>query len=505
MAKLILVLGDQLSTDLSSLRHYQPEDRVLMAEVMAEATYSPHHKKKLALVFSAMRHFAKALGEQGYNVTYSALPDSPSTLFDAVTRHIDNADALLITEPGEYRLLAEMQHWQAELGVKVTLLEDDRFFTSRREFARWSQGRRQWRMEHFYRQQRRNTGLLMAGAEPEGGQWNFDHQNREAWQPQALPPLKRYAPDAITQEVLALVEARFSHHIGELLPFEFAVTRQQALEELDDFITQRLPAFGTFQDAMASGEDYLYHSRLSPLINLGLLSPREVCEAACQAYYQGHAPINAVEGFVRQILGWREYVRGLYWTLMPGYKSHNALNSTRPLPELYWSGKTGMHCMSEALRNTLQNGYAHHIQRLMITGNFALITGLDIEAICDWYLAVYLDAYEWVELPNTLGMVMHADGGLLASKPYAASGKYIQRMSNYCQHCRYKVNKLTGADACPFNSFYWHFLARNRTTLAGNPRLAMVYRTLDRWDEAKLDAINQQVAWQWRRIENNDL
>lgn len=509
MAKLILVLGDQLSLNLASLRCYQPGDAVLMAEVMTEASYSPHHQKKLALVFSAMRHFGKSLKDAGYRLRYCALPGSRPSLVEEVEATLakdPSLDSLLVTEPGEWRLLAEMQGWQARLGITVTLLDDDRFFCSRQAFGQWAKGRSQWRMEHFYHQQRRQSGLLMDQGRPLGGRWNFDADNRQGWDGSAqVPHLRHYPNDPIREEVLDLVEQHFGQHMGKLRPFDFPVTRQEALAELADFIQLRLPSFGAWQDAMAIGEDWLFHSRLSPLINLGLLGPQEVCQAAEEAYHSGHAPLAAVEGFIRQILGWREYVRGVYWTLMPGYKANNALASTRPLPDFYWTGQTQMRCMHEALRNSLDNGYAHHIQRLMITGNFALIAGLSVEAICDWYLAVYMDAYEWVELPNTLGMVMHADGGLMASKPYAASGKYIKRMSNYCSQCPYDVNSLTGPKACPFNAFYWHFLLRNRSKLEANPRLAMPYRTLDRFGPDKRDAITQQAQALWRRLDDNDL
>ncbi|WP_406662883.1 cryptochrome/photolyase family protein [Gallaecimonas sp. GXIMD1310] len=509
MNKLILVLGDQLSDDLASLRQYQQGDLVLMAEVMDEATYSPHHKKKLALVFSAMRHFAKRLQKAGIKVRYRTLDNTAASLEAEVALALQatGLGAVLLTEPGEWRLLDVMTNWQERLQVPVTILDDDRFFVSRQQFSRWAEGRKAWRMEHFYRAQRRATGILMAGNEPVGGKWNYDHDNRQGFN-DTVPPrptLPTCPPDTITEAVLALVESRFADHMGTLRPFDFPVTRAQAEAELAHFIAYRLPHFGNWQDAMAVGEDWLFHSRLSPLINLGLLSPREACQAAEAAYHAGTAPLNAVEGFIRQILGWREYVRGVYWTQMPDYKNKNALASHRPLPDLYWTGKTRMRCMAEALRNSLDNGYAHHIQRLMITGNFALIAGLSVKDICNWYLAVYLDAYEWVELPNTLGMVMHADHGLMASKPYAASGKYIQRMSNYCEHCSFDVKQLTGAKACPFNAFYWHFLLRNRANLENNPRMAMPYRTLARWGAPKLEAIEQQAQSLWRRLDNGEL
>src|SRR5690606_27078957 len=329
---------------------------------------------------------------------------------------------------------------------------------------------------------RRKTGLLMEGDEPVGGQWNFDSDNRSAWRGGELPQAPVFERDDIDREVLALVAEHFSTHIGNLENFFWGTTAAQAQQALDHFITLRLPHFGDYQDAMASGEDTLFHSLLSPYLNVGLLDPRRVCEAAEQAYFRGEAPLNAVEGFIRQIIGWREYVRGIYWLMMPDYAQENRLGNSRALPAFYWSGETRMHCVSECLRNTLDHAYAHHIQRLMVTGNLALLLGVRPEEICEWYLAVYADAFDWVELPNTLGMVMHAEVGFPGSKPYAASGAYINRMSDYCRHCHYNVKTHGEHDSCPFNSLYWHFIARHRAQFEANPRMRMAYRNLDRMD-----------------------
>lgn len=495
MSALRLILGDQLSRSISSLRDIDTAcDVVLMVEVMEEASYVRHHKQKIAFLFAAMRHFAQELRAEGITVDYVRLDDPANTgsftgeLQRALRRH--RADAVLVTEPGEWRVWQMMQDWRETLPAPVHIREDDRFLASRDEFARWATGRRQYRMEFFYREMRRKTGFLMRGDKPEGGQWNFDPENRKSLpKNHVLPKRRRFEPDAITREALDLVARCFPDHFGDLEPFGWGVTRAEALEALDHFIADCLPRFGDFQDAMKRGEDFLYHSVLSPYLNCGLLTAREVCEHSEAAYRSGAAPLNAVEGFIRQILGWREFVRGLYWHEMPGYAETNHLDAARPLPWFYWSGETEMHCLSECIRATRQHAYAHHIQRLMITGNFALLAGIAPAEIEEWYLAVYADAYDWVELPNVHGMVMHADGGLLGSKPYAASGAYIDRMSDYCEGCAYDPAIKLGPKACPFNYLYWNFLIRNEAKLAKNPRMAMPYRTLEKMESAQRSAI----------------
>lgn len=484
MKTLRLVLGDQLSREISALRDIDPAgDVVLMVEVWDETTYVRHHKQKIVLVLAAMRHFAAALRAEGIAVDYIRLDDAGNSgsftgeLERALARH--RADRVVVTEPGEWRVWEFMQRWQAVFGIPVEIRDDDRFLCSRAEFANWAAGRKSLRMEFFYRQMRRKTGWLMNGGEPEGGQWNYDPENRKRLPRQLrLPPVHRFAPDTITRDVMALVEVRFADHFGDLAPFGWAVRREDALEALRHFVVQGLPQFGDYQDAMKSGEDFLFHSVLSPYINLGLLGAREVCEAALHAYRQAAAPLHAVEGFIRQILGWREYVRGVYWTQMPAYQQTNFLAADRPLPAFYWTGETGMKCLRETIEATRRNAYAHHIQRLMITGNFALLAGIAPAQVEEWYLIVYADAYEWVELPNTHGMVLHADGGLLGSKPYAASGAYIDRMSDYCAGCIYDPKTKLGPQACPFNYLYWYFLIVNEDRLKSNPRMGMPYTTL---------------------------
>ena len=500
MKTLRLVLGDQLSHGLSSLSDCDPvRDVVLMAEVHDETVYVPHHKQKIVFVLSAMRHFAAELSERGFTVDYVKLDDPANAgsftgeVRRAIARH--RPDRIVVTEPGEWRVLSAMQSWEDEFGLPVTLLCDDRFYATRERFRRWAEGRSSYRMEFFYREMRREHDLLMDGDEPIGGQWNFDSENRKPLPAGAsLPRRVRFEPDAITQEVMALAGRRFAGNFGDLAPFGWAVTRAQALEALDHFITDVLAGFGDYQDAMKSGEPFLFHAVISPYLNAGLLTAREVCERAQTAWHDGAAPLNAVEGFIRQILGWREYVRGIYWHRMPDYAATNALGASRPLPWLYWSGETTMNCMAQAIGNVRRHAYDHHIHRLMVTGNFALLAGVEPAQIERWYLAVYVDAYDWVELPNVHGMVMFADGGLLASKPYAASGAYIGRMSDYCGACHYDVNAKSGPKACPFNYLYWNFLIGNQASLGSNQRLAMPYRNLARFSDERRAEIMADAA-----------
>ncbi len=496
-----LLLGDQLTPAISSLRDCEPgADTVLLAEVVAEATYVRHHKKKIAFLFSAMRHFADELRQAGHRVVYVRLEDSGNTgsLFGEVARHLGplQANRVVITEPGEWRLREDMAEWHSRLGLPVEIREDDRFLCRHADFRAWAEGRKELRMEFFYREMRRRYGLLLdAAGNPEGGHWNFDKDNRHPLNADTtIPPRPAMPCDDTTCEVLELVGRVFAEHFGDLEPFDFAVTRHDAETLAGWFLRHALPRFGDYQDAMRQGEPYLFHSLLSPYINCGLLDPLQLCRDAEAEWRAGRAPLNAVEGFIRQILGWREYIRGVYWLEMPGYAETNALAAHRPLPWFYWSGETPMNCIAQVVGETRRNAYAHHIQRLMVTGNFALLAGIAPAEVEAWYLAVYADAYDWVELPNTHGMALFADGGRLASKPYAASGKYIHRMSDYCDHCRYDVKQTIGRTACPFNALYWDFLARNEQRLGRNPRLAMPYRNLARMPAGQRRAIAEKAA-----------
>lgn len=499
---LVPVLGDQLSLDLASLRAVEKGKAViLMMEVADETTYVKHHKAKIVFLLSAMRHHADTLRDAGWTVDYVRLdePDNTGSFTGEVARAVERhkANAIHVTEAGEWRVRAMLESWADRFAIPVTIHEDDRFLCSHAEFDTWAAARKQMRMEFFYRDMRRKTGLLLdEEGQPEGGQWNYDAENRKPAPSRDLlmPQPIRFRPDAVTKEVLGMVAERFADHIGSLDQFHFAVTRADALRQQKRFLDEALPRFGDYQDAMLTDEPFLWHSILSPYINAGLLDPLDLCREVEKRYHAGKVPLNCAEGFIRQIIGWREYVRGVYWHEGPDYGSRNALNATRDLPGFYWTGVTDMHCMRQAIGQTIDHAYAHHIQRLMITGNFALIAGIDPSQVHVWYLEVYADAYEWVEMPNTVGMALFADGGLLGSKPYAAGGAYMNRMSDYCGKCRYDVKKRVGEDACPFNALYWDFIARNERKLARNPRMAMPYRNWERMKEEDRAAIRERAA-----------
>lgn len=496
---LVPILGDQLSLQIASLNGADPAATiVLMMEVADETTYVRHHRRKIAYILSAMRHHAEALREAGWTVDYVTLddPESTGSFTGEVARAIGRHDParIIVTEAGEWRVAGMLDAWETLFGLPVEIRADDRFLASHAEFEAWAEGRKQLRMEYFYREMRRRTGLLMDGDKPEGGEWNYDAENRKPAKADLLMPRPlSFAPDAITTAVLAMVAARFGEHPGSLDAFDFATTREDALKQQRHFLKHALPRFGDYQDAMLTDQPFLWHAVLSPYINSGLLDPVELCRAVEVEYAAGRVPLNCAEGFIRQIIGWREYMRGIYWREGPEYVERNFLDATRDLPGFYWTGETDMHCLSQAIGQTLDHAYAHHIQRLMVTGNFALLIGADPKQVHEWYLEVYADAYEWVELPNTLGMSQFADGGLLGSKPYAASGAYINRMSDYCGHCRYDVKQRVGPDACPFNALYWDFLVRNAEKLDRNPRLAMPYRNWAKMKPADRDATLTQA------------
>ena len=501
MTILIPVLGDQLSRSLASLRDADPADAVvLMMEVAEETTYVRHHQRKIALILSAMRHFAEELRAAGWTVDYVRLDDPANSgsftgeVKRAVERH--RVTTIRIVEPGEWRVKTAIDGWAKRCGVPVEVLPDDRFICSILDYQTWAQARSDLMMEFFYRDMRRKTGLLMtAEGKPEGGQWNLDKDNRAS--PKRginYPEPMQFAPDDITNDVLAMVAKRFTGHFGRLENFALPVTAAQARQALAHFVRTALPDFGTYQDAMVTGQDWLFHSWLSPALNLGLLTPLEVATAAEDAHTAGMVPLNSAEGFIRQIIGWREYVRGYYWLEMPEVADANMLEARRPLPEFYWTGETEMLCMAEAIRNTRDHGYAHHIQRLMVLGNFAMLAGVRPQDVADWFLVVYVDAYEWVELPNVIGMSQHADGGRLATKPYAGGGAYINRMSDHCGSCRYDVKQKTGPDACPFNALYWDFLARHERRFRRNRRMIQMYANWDRMNPAVRDAYRASAA-----------
>jgi deoxyribodipyrimidine photolyase-related protein len=506
LVRLVLVLGDQLTPSVAALKAAdRARDVVVMAEVMGEGTSVPHHPQKIALILAAMRKFASALEGEGWRVAYARLddPENAQSISGELLRRAAEfgASEVLATKPGEWRVLRDLE----DLPLRVTVLEDDRFIASEAEFAAWADGRKQLRMEWFYRDMRRKTGLMMEGDKPAGGQWNFDHDNRKPAKADLLRPRPRdFAPDPVVEEVLALVEARFQH-FGRLRPFRWATDRAGALKALADFVADRLPRFGDEQDAMLEGEAFLSHALISPYLNLGLLGPLEVCRAVEAAWQAGRVPIQAAEGFIRQIIGWREFVRGIWALEGPGYLERNALGHSRALPPVYWGGETRMACMKAAIGQTRDLAYAHHIQRLMVTGNFALLAGVDPAFVHEWYLSVYIDAFEWVEAPNTLGMSQFADGGVLGSKPYVSSGAYIDRMSDHCGSCAYKVKVKVGAGACPFNLLYWHFLDRHRERFRSNPRMGQMYRVWDAMEAGHRTAVLEGAGAVLDRLDKGEV
>ena len=489
---LVPILGDQLTRNLASLRGRTKDDTVvLMMEVVQEATYVKHHKQKIVLIFSAMRHFAQELRDAGWTVDYVKLDDenNAGSFTGEVARAIEEHQPRLLSvvEAGEWRVREDMDQWADKFACEVEILRDDRFLCSQSEFEDWAEDRKSLRMEFFYREMRVKTGLLMTeDGKPEGGDWNYDSENRKPpKEGMSAPERPKFEPDDITCGVIELVEDRFADHFGSLEGFCWPVNSDEAEEAADAFFAERIEKFGPYQDAMVHGEDDLYHSMLSTSINLGLLDPIELCKRAEKSYKDGKAPLNSVEGFIRQIIGWREYIRCFYWHQMPHLQKANALNAQRALPEFFWTGETDMACLADCIRSTRDNAHNHHIQRLMVLGNFCLIAGINPREVQDWYLVVYADAYEWVELPNVSAMILYADDGKLASKPYAASGNYINKMSDYCGKCTYSPHKKTGEGACPFNPLYWYFMDRHRDKLEQNPRIGRIYSTWDRMSDDK--------------------
>ena len=499
--RLVVVLGDQLDRHSPLTDAFDAHrDALWLAEVAEEATHVPSHKARTALFLSAMRHFRRDQERAGRRVIYRRLGEHGHSGLAAALDEDLHALApaeIHLLEPGEWRVRRALVEVLEASGRAFTIATDPHFYWDAARFSRWAGRRKSLRMEYMYRELRREQAVLMDGDTPIGGRWNFDQDNRAPLPrsgPDPRPSGFSCPPDAITREAIADVERHFPDAPGSTAQFDWPVTPDEAQAALDRFIDERLPYYGRFQDAMWTGEPFLYHARLSTSLNLKLLDPRTAVAAAERAYLSGHAPLAAVEGFIRQILGWREFIRGIYWRHMPDYAASNALAADAPLPEVYWTGDTAMVCMAETIGQTLSYGYAHHIQRLMVTGLFALLYGVRPSEIHSWYLAVYVDAVEWVELPNVVGMSQYADGGVLASKPYVASGKYIQKMSNYCRGCRFDPATAIGPRACPFTTLFWDFLIRHEARFASHPRTALMWRNLKRMDDARRRAIQARAA-----------
>lgn len=517
--RLVFILGDQLDSSSPLLTNLDPsQDIVCMAEVVDEATHVWCHKSRLVFFFSAMRHFARELEDRGIRVWYHALSanaqqDQVHTFTEAI-RYVAaefRPSRIEILEPGDLRVRKQLTSVASQIEIPLQIENDPHFYLTQDEFAKWSTDREHFVLEHFYRFMRKRFHVLLdeAGG-PVGGSWNYDSDNRKSFGksgPGKIVPTRDFKPDALTQEVIAMVETRFKNHPGETATFDLPVTREQALSALRDFIGHRLPNFGEFQDAMWLGAEELNHSRLSPMLNVHLLNPREVVEAAIEAYKGGRASLNSVEGFVRQILGWREFVRGIYWYFAPKYETLNFFNAPYDLPQFYWDGNTEMPCIADSMRLVRDKAYAHHIQRLMVLGLLAQLIGVDPYKFHQWHMAMYADAIDWVSLPNTLGMSQFGDGGIVGTKPYCASGAYIDRMSNYCGKCQYKPKEAVGPKACPFTTLYWDFLSRHRDQLKDNQRLKFQLTALDKKDpdlltEIRREADSLRVKWKLKPAPN---
>lgn len=502
-----LVLGDQLNPLHSWFGEVHPDRVYVLMEVRSETDYVRHHAQKVLGIFAAMRALAEQLKADGHRVRYVAI-DQPSNR-QSITANLDaliahyGAAAVQYQAPDEWRLDAQLRAWATTCPVPVERVDSEHFLTERGEAQRLFAGKKQWLMERFYRQQRRKHHVLMApDGQPAGGQWNFDADNRKPWHgtpPAPTDARPRHDHSALWRTIVAAGVQTMGH--AQAAAFRWPLNRSEALQQLEHFIAHALPHFGDHQDAISGQSWHLFHSLLSFALNTKMLHPREVVQRAEQAWRKGQAPLHATEGFIRQILGWREYVRGVYWAHMPGYTEANQLQHHQPLPAWFWTGETRMACLASAIGQSLEHAYAHHIQRLMVIGNFALLAGLDPIELHHWYLGIYIDAFEWVEAPNTLGMSQWADGGRLATKPYVSSAAYLQRMGDHCKGCAYDPKTRVGDNACPFNALYWDFFDRHRGPFEGNPRLGMVYRQLAHMAPQTLQALREQAAVHRRLVD----
>jgi deoxyribodipyrimidine photolyase-related protein len=501
MRRLYLILGDQLDRDSLIFKDVDRDnDCFWMAEVAEEATHVWSHKQRIALFLSAMRHFAAELREQGLPLTYQHLKQHNfNSLADALadTLKTNQPEEVWFVKPGDYRVFASLVKTCKEHNIAYKQLNDQHFLSTPKEFKQWAEGKKQLRLEYWYRELRKKHQILMDNHNtPLGGEWNYDQANRKPFKkqgPEHIPETLSWPADDITQTVIDLVNQQYPNHPGTLNQLYWPVTPAQAEQALARFFDNCLDDFGDYQDAMWTDQPFLNHALISSALNLKLLHPLQVIQTAEYYHREHNAPLAAVEGFIRQILGWREYVRGLYWLHMPNWLEMNALNAQQNLPNFYWTGETEMTCLRQSIQQTLTYGYAHHIQRLMVTGLFSLLYGVDPKQIHQWYLAVYVDAVEWVELPNTLGMSQYVDNGIMASKPYIASGSYINKMSNYCKHCRFNPSQATGKDACPFSTLFWDFLDTHAATFKNNPRMGFMLKNLQRKPEQEIAEIKEQA------------
>lgn len=472
----VFILHDQINLD--SWPNWVKEEKPLLIfmESGEKGKEVPHHKKKAVVVLSSMRHFALECAKEGFDVFYH----STTGHFDDGLKEILSQfeGQLTFMTPSEWDSRERLQKVADEYDERVNAIPNSFFLADPENWKEKIEPG--YRMEYFYREMRRKTGYLMNGDEPEGGEWNYDEQNRKSLpKDHPVPEIKRFEPDEITKEAIEMVNDYFPDSFGRSENFGYAVTRNQALELLDQFINERLDEFGPYEDALKTGNHTLFHSQLSIYMNNGLLTPKEVCEKAIESYRKGNARLNSVEGLIRQIIGWREYIRIYYEAMMPEVRKTNHFGFENKLPAMFWTGETKMKCMEQSLKPVIDEAYSHHIQRLMVLSNFSNLTETDPRELERWFLTAYADAYEWVELPNVLGMSTFADGGVLASKPYVSSGNYINKMSDYCKNCEYSVTKKTGEKACPFNYLYWNFVDKQRETFNDSGRVNFMVNMFD--------------------------
>ncbi|WP_299529393.1 cryptochrome/photolyase family protein [Ulvibacterium sp.] len=500
MKLLRLILGDQLNPEHSWFNQTDDSIVYLMAELRQETDYVKHHIQKVVAFFFSMRNFAKELEKKGHKVIYLKIgdPENPHDLEKLVMMHMKRAGAEKFEYqlPDEYRLDSQLQSICQKLGVDTQSFDTEHFYTARHELENFFKGKQQLVMESFYRMMRKKHDILMVNGQPQGGKWNFDQSNRKKWK--GTPPIpqeKRFGVDvsAVVQQIRSSGVETFGN-LDET-NFHWPVSRRDCLLTLQYFCQHLIKYFGDYQDAMHTDEKFLFHSRLSFAMNSKMLSPKEVVNQVLE-YFDNHSHeihISQIEGFIRQIIGWREYMRGIYWMEMPSYGNLNKLENYNRLPSFYWTGHTKMNCLKHAVEQSLDTAYAHHIQRLMITGNFALLTQTDPEEVDQWYLGIYIDAVEWVEITNTRGMSQFADGGIVATKPYVSSANYINKMSNYCTNCRYSPKQKTGEQGCPFNALYWNFLDEKKKHFANNPRMGMMLNLLEKKDEQELRDLKRRA------------
>ena len=508
MKTLRLILGDQLHIKHSWFKEAEEDVLYCLFEMRQETDYITHHIQKVIGFFTAMRQFSEDLKPKGHNVAYFKINDEEN--IQNLTKNLQklikkyNIQRFEYLQPDEYRLDEQLKKFSDNLNIDTAVFDTEHFYTARLELQEFFKGKKQFLMENFYRHMRKNHDILMIGDQPEGGKWNYDATNRQKWKGQPETPSYKYFKNKVDAVIHDIEKANIKT-IGRVTSntFTFPINRQQALEQLKYFCEHLLQYFGDYQDAMHTDEVYLFHSRLSFAMNLKLITAKNVVDTVLNYYrtFGQDIHISQIEGFIRQIIGWREYMRGMYWMLMPDFKTQNHLNNNNYLADFFWTGNTKMNCLKQAITNSLDNAYAHHIQRLMVTGNYALLTQTHPDQVDTWYLGIYADAIEWVQLPNTRGMSQFADGGNIATKPYVSSGAYIHKMGNYCESCQYDHKEKVTEKACPFNSLYWNFLDDKRQELQGNFRMKMMYSILDKMDKSQLNQIKTKAQ---HIIENQD-